>query len=325
MNTLVGLLILLNQATSSLDCRDISALIDKVDQDFKEGRLEMAVSGTDYALSCSTASIEEQVALHLKLSRIYDREGLHNNSRPVQAALRSIEAASELADQGNLASQAAINLAMAHFYYRSENPVSDYPTSRKFARAALLLFEELGDLNGQADIVHLTGLFHLQRRELGEAQAYFERSLQLEVQSGAARPIMLADYERHMGFVYQLSDDLKQAIQKFQRSFVIRRDNGLTDQAMFAAASLGGALVADNRAEEAEAPLEFALNTAEALDSPEGRARAGLALGRMHEQLGNREAAITAFEATLVAAKEIDRTSIIEHAGAALDRLLEAQ
>ncbi len=285
----------------------------------------MAISGADYALSCSNASIEEQVILHLKLSGIYDRKGLHNNSRPVKAALRSIESASELADQANLASQAAINLAKARFYYRSEDPVNDYPTSRKFARTALVLFEELGDLHGQADIVHLTGLFHLQRRELSEAQAYFERSLELEVQSGAARPIMLADYERHMGFVYQLSDDLKQAIQKFERSFVIRRDNGLTDQAMFAAASLGRALVFDNRAEEAEAPLEFALNTAEALDSPEGRARAGLALGQMHEQLGSREAAITAFEATLAAAKEIDRTSIIERAGAALDRLLEAQ
>lgn len=285
----------------------------------------MAISGADYALSCSNASIEEQVILHLKLSGIYDRKGLHNNSRPVKAALKSIESASELADQANLASQAAINLAKARFYYRSEDPANDYPTSRKFARTALMLFEELGDLHGQADIVHLTGLFHLQRRELSEAQAYFERSLELEVQSGAARPIMLADYERHMGFVYQLSDDLKQAIQKFERSFVIRRDNGLTDQAMFAAASLGRALVFDNRAEEAEAPLEFALNTAEALDSPEGRARAGLALGQMHEQLGSREAAITAFEATLAAAKEIDRTSIIERAGAALDRLLEAQ
>ena len=136
---------------------------------------------------------------------------------------------------------------------------------------------------------------------------------------------MLADYERHMGFVHQLSGDLEQAIQKFERSFVIRRDNGLTDQAMFAAASLGRALISGDRAEEAEAPLGFALSTAEALDSPEGRARVGLALGQMHEQLGNREAAIKAFEAALAAAKEISRTSITERAEVALARLLEAQ
>lgn len=263
--------------------------------------------------------------LHLKLSGIYDRTGLHNNSRPVKAALWSIEAASELADQTSLVSQAAINLARARFYYRSEEPDSDYPTSRRFARAALVLFEELGDVQGQADIVHLTGLFHLQRQELDKAQTYFDHSLELEIQSGAARPIMLADYERHMGFVYQMSGDLKQAIKKFERSFVIRRDNGLTDQAMFAAASLGRALISDNRAEEAEAPLSFALNTADALDSPEGRARAGLALGQMHEQLGNREAAIKAYEVSLAASKEIDRTPIIERAGAALSRLREVQ
>ena len=45
----------------------------------------------------------------------------------------------------------------------------------------------------------------------------------------------------------------------------------------------------------------------------------------MHEQLGNREAAIEAFEATLVAAEKIHRTSIIERASTALGRLLEAQ
>ena len=325
MNISVSILIMLTQAISSLDCRDISVLVARVDRDFKEGKLELAISEADHALSCSNATIEERVRLHLELSRIYDRLGLHNNSRPVEAALRSIESAAELADQTNRTSQAAINLARARFYYRSEEPDSNYPTSRRFARAALALFEELGDVHGQADIVHLTGLFHLQRRELNEAQTYFERSLVLEVQSRAARPIMLADYERHMGFVHQLSGNLKQAIQNFERSFVIRRDNGLIDQAMFAAASLGRALILDNRAEEAEAPLNFALNTAEALDSPEGRARTGLALGLMHEQLGNREAAIEAFEATLAAAKEIDRTSIIEQAATALDRLLEAQ
>lgn len=325
VNTLLGLLIMLTQANSSLDCRDISALMARVDRDFKQGSLQAAISEADHALSCPNATVDEQVMLHLKLSGIYDRTGLHTNSRPVRAALQSIDSASELADQASPASLAAINLARSRYYYRSEEPDSDYPIARRFARAALALFEELEDLHGQADAVHLTGLFHLQREELDQAQVCFERSLALEVQSGAARPIMLADYERHMGFVDQMSGDLEQAIKKFQRSFVIRRDNGLTDQAMFAAASLGRALIYDNRAAEAEAPLVFALDTAEALDSAEGRARAGLALGQMHEQLGNREAAIEAFEATLVAAEKIHRTSIIERASTALGRLLEAQ
>ena len=77
--------------------------------------------------------------------------------------------------------------------------------------------------------------------------------------------------------------------------------------------------------QEAEAPLAFALNTAETLDSPEGRTRAGYALGQMHEQLGDREAAIKAYEAMLAAAREIDRTTFIERAEIALGRLLEAR
>jgi tetratricopeptide (TPR) repeat protein len=122
---------------------------------------------------------------------------------------------------------------------------------------AFFRFEELGDLHGQADIVHLTGLFLLRQQELDKSQACFERSLALEIQSHTARPIVLADHGRHMGFVYQSSGELKRAIQKFERSFVIRRDNGLTDQAMFAAASLGLALVSENLAKGAEAPLDF--------------------------------------------------------------------
>ena len=325
MSVPVSLLIVMSQATFSLGCEDMSALIAGVEGYFEEGKLEVAISQAEMALSCTNANNEERITLYLELSRIHDRKGLHNNTRPVDATLSSIVSASELADQADLAAQAAINLAKARFYYRSENPDSDYPSSRAFARAALILFEKLGDFHGQADIVHLTGLFHLQRQELDEAQAYFEHSLALEIESGKVRPVMLADYERHMGFVYQLSGDLGQAIQNFERSFVIRRDSGLTDQAMFAATSLGRALISGDRAEEAEAPLDFALKTAEELDSPEGRARAGLALGQMHDQLGNREAAIKAFEAAIVAARQIDRASIIERAGAALNRLVETR
>lgn len=321
----ISLMIILAQTMSSMNCGDIDALIARVDRDFKEGNLEVAISQADHGLSCSNTTIDQRVTLHLKLSGIHDRIGLHNNSRPVAAALRSVESAFALADQADLASRAAINLAKARYYYRAEAPDSDYPTSRKFARAALIQFEELGDLHGQADIVHLMGLFHMQRQELGKAQKRFEHSLELEIQTGASRPIMLADYERHTGFIHQLSGDLEQAIEKFERSYVIRRDSGLTDQAMFAAASLGRALISANRAEEAEAVLEFALNTAEELNSPEGRARVGLVLGDMHEKLGNREAAIKAFEATLDAANGINRTSISERARAALGRLQEDQ
>ena len=142
-------------------------------------------------------------------------------------------------------------------YYRVEKPESDYPTSRMFAHADLVLFEELGDLHGQADIVHLTCLFLLRQQELDKAQACFERSLPLEIQSHAARPIMLADYGRHMGFVYQSSGDLMRAIQEFERSFVIRRDNGLTDQSMSAAASLGLALVSENPAKGGRSTTRF--------------------------------------------------------------------
>ena len=321
----ISLLVMMAQMTSSLDCNDIGLQTTRVDDDFNAGELELALTRAEHVLSCSNTTVEERVLVHLKLSEIFDRKGLHNNSRPAPQALSKIEAAAELADSADLELQAAINLAMARYYYRAETPNSDYPTARNFARLALELFEELEDLQGQADTIHLTGLFHFQRRELEEAQVYFERSLVLENLSGTPRPGMLGDYERHMGFVHQLSGDLTEAINKFERSFVIRRENGLADQAMFAAIALGRALLADNRARDAQIPLIFASNTAEKLGSPEGRARAGLLLGQMYEQLGDREAAISAFQKTLTAAREISRTSTIEASAAALNRLLEDQ
>ncbi len=147
-----------------------------------------------------------------------------------------------------------------------------------------------------ADVVHLSGLLHLQRRELDEAQKYFEHSFELEMQTESPRPVMLADYERHVGYVQQLSGDWAAAIESFERSFSIRRANGLRDQAMFAAISLGRALVAADRAAEAEAPLDFALTTAAELDSAEGRARTVVVLRDMFSQPGDRQ---EAFEVTI--------------------------
>ena len=287
--------------------------------------LETAISKADLGLSCSGATVDQRITLHLKLSGIHDRIGLHTNSRPVAAALRSIEAAFSLADRASPDTRATVDLAKARYYYRAESPDSDYPEARKYCHAALSQFEVLADLHGQADAVHLIGLFHLQRRELREAQKYFDRSLTLETQTQAPRPIFMADYERHTGFVHQLSGDLASAIESFERSFVVRRENGLTDQSMFAAISLGRALVAANRAADARAPLEYALAVAEELNSPEGRARAGLVFGDMHEQTGDREAAADAYEVSLSAAEQINRTSIAERARTALGKRPQGQ
>ena len=284
MSTSLGLLITFAQVASGVGCQSVDELLASVDRDFRAGQLEVAISKADLGLSCSNATVDQRVTLYLKLSGIHDRIGLHTNTRPVAAALKSIESAFSLADRASPATHATIDLAKARYHYRAESSDSNYPLAREYCLAALSQFEDLADFRGQADAVHLIGLFHLQRRELPEAQRYFDRSLRLEMQAGAPRPVFLADYERHTGYVQQWSGDLSSAIGSFERSFDIRRKNGLIDQSMFAAISLGRVLVDANRAADAEAPLEYALQVAEQLNSTEGRARAERVLGDMQEQ-----------------------------------------
>ena len=320
MSLLANLWILLAQAASP-GCGDIDGLIDAVDQGFKRGELEAAVSQADLGLSCSNATVDQRIILHLKLSGIHDRIGLHTHSRPVAAALRHVEAALDMAEQASPTIRSAVSLAEARYHYRAESPDSDFPRARESCRSALAQFEELGDFHGQADAVHLLGLFHLQRREWPEAREYFDRSLELEQQSGMPRPIFLADYERHVGYLHQAAGELATAIVHFERSFIIRRDSGLIDQSMFGAISFARVLVSAKRATEARAPLDYALKTADAIGSPEGRLRAGLVLGDMYDQLGEREAAIQAYEATLALARQRNRAPIVERAITALARL----
>ena len=285
MSILTGLLITIAQVASVAGCQNIDEIVASLDRDFREGQLAAAASKADLGLACSNATVDQRVTLYLKLSGIHDRIGLHTNSRPVAAALESIEAAFSLADRAGPKARAAIDLAKARYHYRAESSDSNYPLAREYSLAALSQFEDQADFRGQADAVHLIGLFHLQRRELTEAQEYFDRSLRLEMQAGAPRPIFLADYERHTGYVHQWSGDLGSAIESFERSYDIRRKDGLIDQSMFAAISLGRVLVHANRATEAKAPLAYALEIAEQLNSPEGRARAERILGDMHDQL----------------------------------------
>jgi tetratricopeptide (TPR) repeat protein len=227
----------------------------------------------------------EAIAVHLELAKIHDRVGLHNNSRPVAEALQNIEAAKVLLKAGDPESAAAIQLALGDYYYRAE--MSD----RLFARAtrhvdkAIEMFRELGDTRGQADAVHRRGLIHLQKDELLRARDLFDESLRLDEMNGG-RVWFRGEYERHIGFVYQLGGDFKSALPHYQRSLQARIESGAIDASMFAATILAGALIELGRPEEAIAHAEYALSVAARINSPTGRARGKQILERVEAATG---------------------------------------
>jgi tetratricopeptide (TPR) repeat protein len=244
------------------------------------GELDAAAEQIDRALQAETLTPRLELRLRLELARIHDRRGLHENSRPVAAALHEIERADSLAVQLDTAAKAAVALAFAEYYYRAEMAAGDFNEATAQAETALDLFSATGDHYGQAEAVHRLGLIRLQRRELDSALALFEESLRLD-ELGGARLFFRGEYERHVGFVHWLREDPAAAIPFLRRSLDYRKQVGATDASLFAAISLAAALEATGNPEEAREHLDYALSVADAIGSAEGRARALQVLGRL--------------------------------------------
>jgi tetratricopeptide (TPR) repeat protein len=246
------------------------------------GDLDSAAGQIDRSLQTETLAPALELQLRLELARIHDRRGLHENNRPVAAALQEIERADSLAARLDTAAAAAVALAFAEYYYRAEMAAGDFRKATAQAEKALDLFSVTGDHHGQAEAVHRLGLIRLQRRELDSALTLFEESLRLD-ELGGARLFFRGEYERHVGFVHWLREAPAVAVPFFRRSLDYRLQAGATDASLFAAISLAAALEATGNPEEAREHLHYALRVADAIGSMEGRARALAVLDRLTE------------------------------------------
>ena len=272
------------------------------------GELTEALRLADDWIRAEISDPDSAVAVFLEVAKIHDRIGLHTNTRPVEAALDAIQSASERVSAGSSRSPALVDLAFAEYHYRAGLPDRDFDVSAGFATRADSAFAELGDDHGRAEAVHRLGLIHLQRRELDEAERLFEESRVLD-ESGGARVFFRGEYERHVGFVHLLRGDTERAIPYFERSLAARREVGAVDPALFAASSLASALVDVGRDDQAETHILFALAVAESIDSPVGKSRAGLVLGRLFEARGDSVAADAAYRMTLKTAESPSSTN----------------
>lgn len=302
---------------------EAQAPLDAIRELRLRGELAQAQQLAEHRLAASTDALE-QVRLHLELARILDRVGLHTNTRPVEAALEHLEQAAPLLARGGAVAEAEHALARADYFYRAEMAVRAFPTAEAEARRAASLFRALEDRHGEAEAVHRLGLVFMQRRELAPAREAFERSLELD-RAGGARRFFLGEYERHVGFVDIFSGDRAAALPRFERSLAARREAGAIDASLFAAVSLASALVEAGRAEEARPHLLYALVVAQRIDSPMGRMRAGQALGRVYQALGDMPAARLAYEMTLQVAESISHASTASAMRERLEALAQAK
>jgi tetratricopeptide (TPR) repeat protein len=255
------------------------------------GSLAVAESETRRLLACQDLEDNYRLELRIELTKILDRVGLHYNTRPVVESLEILRQAGATVDAGDNAGQAAIELAMAEYFYRAEMSEREFPSATEHGRRAQVLFRELDDPVGETDAVHRLGLIELQKANHQEARKLFDRSLELS-REGPYRPIFLSDYHRHVGFIDRAEGDHEAAIQHFEMSLKYRNEAGSRDYGLFARTMLGTALIDDGRPAEARAYLEQALEIAYDLPSPVGELRATYALGNLHEALGEKNEAL---------------------------------
>lgn len=248
-----------------------------------QGKLDDARRIAERELKAGAKDHQVVIELHLELARIRDRIGLHTNTRPVAAALEHIEAAQSLVDVPNLAGGAAVELALANYYYRAEMAGRKFPLATIHARQAIALFRQLADKSGEADAVHRLGLIKFQSGKMLEARKLFEESLTLD-RAGANRVWFRGEYERHVGFVLQMSGSRAAAIPYFKRSLEARLEAGAIDASMFAALTLAESEIAHGDLSDAARNAEYALTVSEMISSPVGKARATDLIRRIKER-----------------------------------------
>ena len=178
----------------------------------------------------------------------------------------------------------------------------------------------MGDKHGEADVVHLMGLFHFQKRELESAQKLFDESLELD-SAGGSRELFLGEYHRHVGYLNYFAGNIDEAVPHFEKSVAYRIRVGAIDPVLFAAWTLGAVLVEAGRLDEAEKHLHDALVIAERLNSPVGISRVTIAIGQLHEARNDLTKAVSAYRRALDAAESVRYVSISKYARAALQRL----
>jgi tetratricopeptide (TPR) repeat protein len=277
-----------------------------------QGKLEVAQTKAEQELT--NATCPTKVAYHLELARIHDRIGLHQNTRPVLAALQHIELAEESAAECPTgATNVSIEFALAEFHYRAEMQEREFLIATAHAELAAQNYRELDNRHGEADAIHLLGLIALQKRDLSQARILFDQSLALDLQGGA-RTLFRGDYERHVGFVLYMQEHVPESLPYFERSLQARRDAGAIDASMFAAVSLGSLLVELEQLREAKIHLLFALIVGELLQSPAGVSRAGINLGELYAKEGDRQSARLALEMTIGVAETVGLISTVQQA-----------
>ena len=245
-----------------------------------QGQLAEAEEAALNYIDSSDSSVDQKHQMRLELATIFDRQSLHDGTRPSGKALGQLRYVETRASALSAEVQAGLNYGFARYFYRAEMPDRKFKMSEKYLTRAMHAYISLGDIYGQAEAVHLHGLIEMQRGNYKRAAALFDESLRLDERAGA-RLLFRGEYDRHMGFVLYFQGKPEESSLYFRRSVEAREMAGATDPLIFAKITLASVLNELGNDEEALSIVKDAMASAKMIGSKVAQSRAQTMIDRI--------------------------------------------
>ena len=245
-----------------------------------DGQLDKAAETAFDYIDSNDSSVDQKHRMRLELATIYDRQSLHDGTRPSEKALGQLRYLESKTSMLSEEVRAGLQYGFARYFYRAEMPDQKFEMAEMYVTQAMDAYKSLGDIYGQAEAVHLHGLIEMQRGNYEEAGVLFNNSLRLDELAGA-RILFRGEYDRHMGFVLYLQGNSEEALQYFRRSAEAREAAGATDPLVFAKITLASALNELGNDMEALPIARDAMASAKMIGSKVAQSRAQTVIDRI--------------------------------------------
>jgi len=245
-----------------------------------EGQLGKAEETALNYIDSNDSSVDQKHQMRLELATIYDRQSLHDGTRPSGKALSQLRDIETKASTLSAEVRAGLNYGFARYFYRAEMPDRKFEMAEKYVTRAMDAYKSLGDIYGQAEAVHLHGLIEMQRGNYEGAGVLFDESLRLDELAGT-RMFFRGEYDRHMGFVLYFKGKPEESLLYFRRSAEAREAAGATDPLVFAKITLASILNELGNDEEALPIAKDAMASARMIESKVAQSRAQTVIDRI--------------------------------------------
>jgi non-specific serine/threonine protein kinase len=290
-----------------------------VEQERRHERVTLELNNLRAILAWATSDGRQAVDLEeaLELAGVLWFYWIHHSPGPGEARLW-LHRALQLEPRTRSAARGKGLLGLGAIEWRQ----GDYALARQHLEESAAILDELDDLTGLCDALHVAGHVRLEAREYAEAQALFERS-----QAAYARaddPLGGLALIGDLGMVAYHQGDYATAREWFERCLRVCREQGVTDHAADSLNRLGDLARIDGDLTRAEALYTESLALWRSVHGTPGTASALHKLGQTARRRGDTTTALRLVLEALELQREIgNKQGLVECLGALAGLALE--